>query len=44
MARKLMNLDLHCYHATVEEALFKYDPKYFWKYDPAYPEEKQHDD
>jgi hypothetical protein len=31
-----VNLDLHCFHETVEEALFAKDKKHFWKYNPEY--------
>jgi hypothetical protein len=35
----VLNLDLHCYDETVEGALFKKNPEYFWKYDPTNPQE-----
>jgi hypothetical protein len=34
----LINLDLHCNHATVEAALFAKDKEYFRRYDPDYIE------
>jgi hypothetical protein len=37
----VMNLDLHCPHTTIEEALFKRDPKYFGKYDTSHHKEEE---
>ncbi|GHV92266.1 hypothetical protein AGMMS50268_27690 [Spirochaetia bacterium] len=28
----MINLDLYCHAETIEDALFKKDPKHFWKY------------
>jgi hypothetical protein len=40
----VLNLDLHCDDETVEEALFKKNPEYFWKYNPTYPQEDEKSD
>jgi hypothetical protein len=40
----VLNLDLYCYDETIEAALFKKNPEYFWKYDPTYPQEDEKSD
>jgi hypothetical protein len=36
----MVNLDLHCQEETIEDALFKRAPEYFWKYGPSAGVEK----
>jgi hypothetical protein len=31
----MINLDLHCHEKFIEDALFKKNPKHFWKYGPG---------
>ncbi|GHT67821.1 hypothetical protein FACS1894110_14060 [Spirochaetia bacterium] len=36
----MINLDLYCHEETIEDALFKKDNEYFWRYDPLFEDKK----
>ncbi|GHU63534.1 hypothetical protein FACS189445_6760 [Spirochaetia bacterium] len=36
----MINLDLYCHEETIEDALFKKDPKHFWKYAPLFEDKR----